>query len=102
MSQQSLFDEDRPRPSGQAPEAEGRENAGTADQALVSRPYTPEERHELMTPVRAEALVCTRCELAQTRSNVVFGEGNINTPLVLVGEGPGETEDATGRPFVGR
>jgi DNA polymerase len=33
---------------------------------------------------------------------VVFGEGNPRAPLVLVGEGPGETEDATGRPFVGR
>jgi len=33
---------------------------------------------------------------------VVFGEGNPRSPLVLVGEGPGDTEDATGRPFVGR
>jgi len=45
---------------------------------------------------------CPRCELSETRTHVVFGEGNVNTPLVLVGEGPGETEDATGRPFVGR
>lgn len=36
------------------------------------------------------------------RRNVVFGEGNPLSPLVLVGEGPGDTEDATGRPFVGR
>ena len=36
------------------------------------------------------------------RRNVVFGEGNPRSPLVLVGEGPGDTEDATGRPFVGR
>ncbi len=33
---------------------------------------------------------------------MVFGEGNPRAPLVLVGEGPGENEDATGRPFVGR
>jgi uracil-DNA glycosylase family 4 len=33
---------------------------------------------------------------------VVFGEGNPRAPLILVGEGPGDTEDATGRPFVGR
>lgn len=33
---------------------------------------------------------------------MVFGEGNPRAPLVLVGEGPGEQEDATGRPFVGR
>jgi DNA polymerase len=49
-----------------------------------------------------EAAGCTRCRLAETRSNVVFGEGNPTAPLVFVGEGPGQTEDATGRPFVGR
>ncbi len=45
---------------------------------------------------------CTRCFLAQGRTNVVPGEGNPKAELVLVGEGPGQTEDATGRPFVGR
>ena len=52
--------------------------------------------------LKREAIVCTKCELAQTRRNVVFGEGNPDTPLVVVGEGPGQNEDATGRPFVGR
>jgi uracil-DNA glycosylase family protein len=52
--------------------------------------------------VRREALECTRCGLATTRTHVVFGEGNATAPLMFVGEGPGETEDATGRPFVGR
>jgi DNA polymerase len=52
--------------------------------------------------VRQPALGCTRCGLAATRANVVFGEGNPAAPLVFVGEGPGENEDATGRPFVGR
>jgi len=42
------------------------------------------------------------CSLSARRRNVVFGEGNPRAPLVLVGEGPGEQEDATGRPFVGR
>ena len=46
--------------------------------------------------------VCTKCELSETRRNVVFGDGNPDTPLVLIGEGPGEHEDATGRAFVGR
>lgn len=49
-----------------------------------------------------ESLSCTACSLSERRRNVVFGEGNPNSPLVLVGEGPGEQEDATGRPFVGR
>jgi len=52
--------------------------------------------------LRLSALSCERCELWETRTNVVFGEGNPDTPLLIVGEGPGENEDATGRPFVGR
>lgn len=47
--------------------------------------------------------VCTTycCDLCPARTNAVPGEGNPNAALVLVGEGPGATEDATGRPFVG-
>ena len=46
---------------------------------------------------------CTRCRLASTRTKTVFGDGCIVRPDVLVvGEGPGETEDRTGLPFVGR
>lgn len=52
--------------------------------------------------LRLEAINCKDCGLAERRRNVVFGEGNPSSPLVLVGEGPGDTEDETGRPFVGR
>ncbi|MCW5940460.1 MAG: uracil-DNA glycosylase [Fimbriimonadaceae bacterium] len=52
--------------------------------------------------LRAEALGCESCVLSSRRTHVVFGEGNPKAPLVLVGEGPGEEEDKTGRPFVGR
>lgn len=52
--------------------------------------------------LRARALNCQACPLAERRTNVVFGEGNPQSPLVLVGEGPGDQEDKTGRPFVGR
>jgi DNA polymerase len=57
---------------------------------------------ERIDELRVQAMECRNCELCQTRTNVVFGEGNPDTPMVLVGEGPGATEDATGRPFVGR
>jgi len=50
----------------------------------------------------ARAAQCVACGLSEWRRNVVFGEGNPESPLVLVGEGPGDQEDATGRPFVGR
>lgn len=45
---------------------------------------------------------CTACKLAATRQNVVFGEGNPDARLMLIGEGPGAEEDRTGRPFVGQ
>lgn len=63
---------------------------------------SPEEKLTLLEELRRPALSCTRCDLSRTRTNVVFGEGNPAAPLVFVGEGPGENEDATGRPFVGR
>ena len=45
---------------------------------------------------------CTLCDLGKTRTNVVFGEGNPKAKLMLIGEGPGEMEDKTAHPFVGR
>lgn len=61
-----------------------------------------EPKDVLLQRLAEPALVCTKCDLSATRSKVVFGEGNPSTPLVFVGEGPGQNEDATGRPFVGR
>ena len=52
--------------------------------------------------LRGECLNCRRCALAETRTNVVFGEGNPQAEVLCIGEGPGEQEDLTGRPFVGR
>ncbi len=52
--------------------------------------------------IRADLGECTRCELCQKRSHIVFGEGHPGAPVVFVGEGPGADEDRSGRPFVGR
>ncbi len=52
--------------------------------------------------LKQSALACQGCALSERRTNVVFGEGDPKSPLVLVGEGPGESEDKLGRPFVGR
>jgi uracil-DNA glycosylase family 4 len=46
-------------------------------------------------------LSCTRCTLHHGRKHAVFGEGTSNATLLFVGEGPGEEEDLSGRPFVG-
>ena len=53
---------------------------------------------------RAAAVVaqCRKCEIGATRRNSVYGEGDPCAALMVVGEGPGETEDKLGRPFVGR
>jgi DNA polymerase len=48
------------------------------------------------------ALGCTKCPLAETRTQVVFGVGDPHADLMFVGEGPGEQEDLQGEPFVGR
>jgi len=45
---------------------------------------------------------CNRCRLHENRTNIVFGEGNPQTDLMFVGEGPGSNEDRLGRPFVGK
>jgi len=45
---------------------------------------------------------CKRCALSETRTNVVFGTGNRDAEVLLIGEGPGEQEDLSGEPFVGR
>jgi DNA polymerase len=45
---------------------------------------------------------CTKCRLCESRTRTVPGEGPADARLVVVGEGPGRTEDATGRPFVGQ
>ena len=52
--------------------------------------------------LRESCLNCTACGLAQTRTNVVFGTGVPTAKIMLIGEGPGEQEDLTGEPFVGR
>jgi uracil-DNA glycosylase family 4 len=52
--------------------------------------------------VEREALKCVKCRLHETRTNVVFGEGNPEARLLFVGEAPGRDEDLEGRPFVGR
>jgi len=55
-----------------------------------------------MEALAKQAHNCHLCELSKSRTHVVFGEGNEEAEILFVGEGPGATEDSTGRPFVGR
>ena len=52
--------------------------------------------------LEAQCKSCTKCELHETRNNVVFGVGNRDAEVMFIGEGPGENEDLRGEPFVGR
>ena len=52
--------------------------------------------------LRAAVKSCERCKLCPTRTQTVFGTGNEQASLMVVGEGPGADEDASGEPFVGR
>jgi uracil-DNA glycosylase len=61
-----------------------------------------EARRELLAAAAAVAGACRRCAIGYERRNNVYGEGDPCAQLMVVGEGPGETEDQLGRPFVGR
>jgi uracil-DNA glycosylase len=57
---------------------------------------------DLLADYRDETLGCTRCALAATRTQVVFGSGDPHAELMFVGEAPGFHEDQNGIPFVGQ
>ena len=66
--------------------------------------FTKDPIREAATLSAVATLVasCTKCRLCETRNHTVPGEGAETARLVVVGEGPGRTEDETGRPFVGQ
>jgi DNA polymerase len=51
--------------------------------------------------IKAQALTCTRCRLAETRTQVVWAAGDLTAEVLFIGEGPGFHEDKQGEPFVG-
>lgn len=55
-----------------------------------------------LAELAVEAAACTKCDLASTRTQVVFGHIREDSPLMVVGEAPGKDEDEQGFPFVGR
>jgi uracil-DNA glycosylase family 4 len=63
---------------------------------------TDAERRSAFEAIAAEVRVCTKCRLHETRTRAVPGEGDLDTEVVFVGEGPGFNEDREGRPFIGR
>lgn len=62
----------------------------------------PPGTYSSMAEIKAHCDQCHRCELGKTRTNAVIGRGGLAAPVMIVGEGPGQTEDETGLPFVGK
>lgn len=91
--------------SGAAPRVPSGGNASLASVAPTTTPVVggEDDRAAAIEALRERAVVCQKCpHLARSRKNVVFGVGDIYSPLMFVGEAPGADEDEQGEPFVGR
>jgi uracil-DNA glycosylase len=94
----SLFDWDAPptQPEAKIPRFDPAQIPTSAQIPI------PHGTYPSLTELTAHCLCCQRCPLAPTRTHAVVGRGNPQAKLMLIGEGPGQTEDETGLPFVGK
>lgn len=76
-------------------------NPGTDAAERPTAPATGAGAGEELARLAACASACTRCKLAQSRTQVVFGTGPASAQMVVIGEAPGFHEDKQGKPFVG-
>lgn len=65
------------------------------------KPWSREWKEGQLFQIYEEWKGCKACPLSLKRSNIVFGKGNPDARLLLIGEGPGEEEDVRGEPFCG-
>lgn len=79
---------------------------GTVDAGGPSQPddsgTSSQDVHQHLATMEQQVATCTRCPLSEGRTRTVFGEGDVETDLMFIGEGPGYDEDQQGRPFVGK
>ena len=61
-----------------------------------------ETKLEKLSKLKKKMQLIRNCDLKKNATNLVFGDGNINSKIMIIGEGPGAQEDAEGKPFVGR
>jgi DNA polymerase len=61
-----------------------------------------EDKDRVWQQLEQAVTICTKCDLHQSRTQTVFGVGNRNARLLIIGEAPGKEEDLQGEPFVGR
>lgn len=77
-------------------------NSNVSGKTNQLRPYINNEKEKELNQYRISINLCKKCDLGYTRKNFVFGIGNPDANLMLVGEAPGEKEDLKGEPFIGR
>lgn len=75
---------------------------GDTQQSRMPRPEIAPQAVDSFKRLRAEVKACTGCSLATTRTQTVFGVGDEEADLLIIGEAPGADEDRQGEPFVGR
>ena len=90
------------QPEFELPGSLFRTSAGPARKVSENVTEPIDESLPPLEKLRIKAGRCSACRLAAKRTNMVFGEGNPNAEIMFVGEGPGEDEDLSGRPFVGK
>ncbi|HEY0195323.1 MAG TPA: uracil-DNA glycosylase, partial [Kofleriaceae bacterium] len=74
---------------------------GVPDEVVADAAFPIVPPRRTLQQIRDELGDCTRCKLSATRRTIVYGVGAADTPLMFVGEAPGEQEDRRGEPFVG-
>ncbi len=101
---QNLFGEETKSAPAPKPVLAQQSAASSSVPAIPAyQPIAAKEKPGLLDTLnRDEVMGCRKCALCEGRTQTVFGEGDPNANLMFVGEGPGQNEDETGRPFVGR
>lgn len=74
----------------------------SSESILDEKPHKKTDPVCSLTVLKNDVINCKKCSLSDTRTNAVFGVGDFSASLMLVGEAPGEQEDLSGEPFVGR
>ena len=75
----------------------------SSEEINLDIPLSLEKKQKKMSELFSKVMLCSRCpHLAASRKNIVFGIGDISSPLMFIGEAPGADEDKQGEPFVGR
>jgi len=67
-----------------------------------SNSYSDKTKFEKLNKLKIKIKNIKNCDLKNSATNIVFGDGNISAKIMFIGEGPGAQEDAEGIPFVGR